>query len=228
MRLVGDELLVARSEHRQPVADHDPVGAGAVELAALAPRIAHHLRIMALAGHRIGRGVDGSEHVEIEEAVVDRRHQRIGHRVRQPHQVAVGTRGIDHDEIEGPLDRAHRVHELLEFGGFIVGDLHGLAELDAAMHGNFEIEAGAARPGAAVVDVTGETLLAAIEIDGGDALAGFHQGDRDMQGGGGFARTALLIAQHNDVRRAGLPLTSLHQHALIPWDIFKFRATAVK
>ena len=54
------------------------------------------------------------------------------------------------------------------------------------MHGDFEIEAGAARPGAAVADVAGEALLAAVEIDGGDALAGFHQGDSDMQGGGGF------------------------------------------
>ena len=54
------------------------------------------------------------------------------------------------------------------------------------MHGNFEIETGAARPGAAVADVTGEALLAAIEIDGGDALAGLHQRDGNMQGGGGF------------------------------------------
>jgi len=34
---------------------------------------------------------------------------------------------------------------LLELGIFIVGDLHGLAEPDAAMHGDFEIEAGTAR-----------------------------------------------------------------------------------
>jgi hypothetical protein len=45
-----------------------------------------------------------------------------------------------------------------------------------------------------VVDVTGETLLATIEIDGGDALARFQQGHSNVQGGGGFARTALLVA----------------------------------
>ena len=122
--------------------------------------------------------------------------------MRQAHQIAVGSRRIDHDEIEGALDRADRVHELLEFGVLVVGDLHGLAELDAAMHRNFEIEAGAARPGAAVVDVTGKALLPAIEIDGGDALAGLHQGDGDVQGGGGFSRTALLVAQHDHMRRA--------------------------
>ena len=148
--------------------------------------------------------------------------------MRQAHQVAVGSRGIDHDEIEGPLDRAHGVHELLEFGCFVVGDLHGLAELDAAMDRDLEIDTGTARPGAAVADVAGEALLAAIEIDGGDALASLHQGDGNMQGGSGFTRTALLVAQHDNVRRAGLPLTGLHQHVSIPWYIFKFRATAVK
>ena len=96
------------------------------------------------------------------------------------------------------------------------------------MYRQFEIEAGAARPGASVVDITGEALLAAIEIDGGDALAGFHQGNRDMQGGSGFPRTALLIAQHNYMSRARLPLTGLHQHVSTPVDIFKLRATAVK
>lgn len=107
--------------------------------------------------------------------------------MRKTHQIAVGPRSVDHDEIECPLDRAHRIHELLKFGRLIVGDLHGVAELDAAMQRDFEIEAGAACPGAPVVDVTGETLLPAIEIDGGDALTGFHQGIGDMQGGGGLA-----------------------------------------
>jgi hypothetical protein len=71
-------------------------------------------------------------------------------------------------------------------------------------------------------------LLAAVEIDGGDALAGFHQRNGDMQGGGGFSRTTLLVSQHNDVRRARLPLTGLQQHVSSPKDIFKLRATAVK
>jgi hypothetical protein len=96
------------------------------------------------------------------------------------------------------------------------------------MHRQFEVEAGAARPGAAVADITGEALLAAIEIDGGDALAGLQQGNGNMQGGGGFTRTALLVAQHNYMGRARLPLTSLHQHFFDPRDIFKLRATAVK
>jgi hypothetical protein len=67
------------------------------------------------------------------------------------------------------------------------------------MHGDFQIEAGAARPGIAVVDVTTETLLPAVKVDGCDALTCFHQGDRDVQSGGGFTRAALLIPQDNYV-----------------------------
>jgi hypothetical protein len=171
---------------------------------------------MALAGHGIGRGIDGSEHVEIEEAVVDRGHQRVGHRMRQTHQIGVGTRRIDDDEIEGALDRAHRLHELLELGIFIVGDLHRLAELDAVVHRDFEVETGAAGPRAPVGDVAGKALLAAVEIDGGDALSGLHQGNGNMQRGGGFSRPALLVAQHDDMRRTELTLTRLKQHDSTP------------
>src|ERR1700732_379901 len=96
------------------------------------------------------------------------------------------------------------------------------------MYGNLEVKTGTVGPDAPVVDVTREALLAASEIDGGNALAGFHQGDGDMQGGGGFTRSTLLVAQHNDVSRAGLTLTSLHQHSSTPCSIFKLRATAVK
>ena len=69
----------------------------------------------------------------------------ISHRMRQPHQVAVGTRRIDHDEIETPFHRAHRLDELLQLRSFVLGDLHGLADLDASMHGNFEVEDCATR-----------------------------------------------------------------------------------
>lgn len=136
--------------------------------------------------------------------------------MRKPHQVAVGAWRVDDDEIEAALDRAHRGDELLEFGVLVLGDQHRLAGLDAVMHGQFECKTGAPRPGAPVADVTRETLLAAVEIDGGDPLAGLHQRNGNVQGGGGFARTALLVTQHHHVGRAGLTLTSLLQHASTP------------
>ncbi|MHC2196151.1 hypothetical protein ACVJF1_008784 [Bradyrhizobium diazoefficiens] len=136
----------------------------------------------------------------------------VGHRMGEPHQVAVGAGRIDDDEIETALDRRDRLHELLELGVLVLGNLHGLAELDAAMHRQLEIELGATGPGGAVVDVVGEALLAAVEVDGGNALTGLQERDRDVQGSGRFAGAALLVAQHNDVRRAGLALASLHKH----------------
>jgi hypothetical protein len=39
------------------------------------------------------------------------------------------------------------------------------------MNRELEVEAGAVHPGASVVDVTGQALLATIEVDGSDALA---------------------------------------------------------
>src|SRR5262249_59477957 len=123
---------------------------------------------------------------------------------------------IDHDEIEGVFDRTDRIRELQQLGILVVGDVHGEPGLDAAMHRQLEVETSAPGPGLAVVDVAGETLLAAVEVEGGDPLAGFHQGDSDVQGGGGFSRTALFVAQHNDVCRTGLPLTGLHEHDSTP------------
>ena len=49
------------------------------------------------------------------------------------------------------------------------------------------------RPGASVVNVAGKTLLTAVEIDGGDALAGLQPGNGDVKCGGGFSRTAFSL-----------------------------------
>src|SRR5437867_1769483 len=89
-----------------------PWPAARVERAALAARVPYQLRVVAFACHGIGGGIDGPQHVEIEETVIDWRHQRVGHRMCQPHQVAVVAGGIDHDEIESTLNRADGIHEL--------------------------------------------------------------------------------------------------------------------
>jgi hypothetical protein len=54
------------------------------------------------------------------------------------------------------------------------------------MDRHFEIETAAARPGPAIIDVTSETLLPAIEIDGGDALASLYRGNGDIHCERGF------------------------------------------
>ncbi len=91
--------------------------------------------------------------------------------------------------------------ELSEFGQLVIADLHGAADLDAAMIGDFQIDAAAPGPCFAVFDVAGETLLAAVQIDGLRPAVGLEQGDSHMDGGGRFTRPAFLIAEHHDVRR---------------------------
>src|ERR1700686_1662140 len=100
--------------------------------------------------------------------------------MRQTDQVGVGPRGIDDDEIECSLHCADGVRELHKFRRFIFQNLNGLAKLDAAVNRELEVEAGAARPGASVVEVTGEALLATIEVDGSDALADLQQRNGNM------------------------------------------------
>ena len=182
-------------------------------LAAFAPCVARHLGVVAVACHRVVRGIDGAEHIEIEKAVIDRRHQRIRHRMRQPHQESIAARRIDDDEVMRAFDRGHCLRKLIELERFVLRDLHTVAELQAIMLGHFEHQARLLRPGTAIIDITGKAALAAIEIDGGDALAGLEQGHCDMQRGRGLARPALLVAEHDDMRRAGL-LCALHQHRL--------------
>src|ERR1700723_419282 len=59
--------------------------------------------------------IDLTEHVKVDETVVKRCDQGIGHRMSKPHQVGVVSRRIDNDEIAIALHRAHRSGESLEF-----------------------------------------------------------------------------------------------------------------
>ncbi len=48
----------------------------------------------------------------------------------------------------------------------------------------------------------------------------FSKATRDVKRGGGLPRPALLVAQHDDMRRPGLPLTRLQKHSRLPIVIF--------
>ena len=88
------------------------------------------------------------------------------------------------------------------------------------MHRHLELDAGVPGPGAPILDVVGEALLPRVEIDGGDPLPDIHQGDGDVHGGGRFARAALLVAEHDDVRGRRPSRARLNQHdATSPWAI---------
>jgi hypothetical protein len=212
----ADQLLVARAEQREPVAHHDPVGQPAVDDAPLAPRVPHHLGVVARAGDLEGRGIDIAQHVEVEKAVVQRRHQRVGHRVRETHQVGVVPRRVHHDEIMGVLDRVDRARETAELGGLVLVDPDAFRARDRVVLRHLERETGAPDVVAAVLDVAGEGLLPAVEVDRRHALPGLEQRDRDVHRAGGFARATLLVAEHDHVRGTWNAAHCLEQHYSTP------------
>ena len=88
-----------------------------------------------------------AEHVEIDEAVVERRDQRIRHRMREPHQVGVVAGRIDDDEVVGLLDRADRLGEAAELRCLVLVDPQTVEP--RAMQkcvGNFQLDARRAPP----------------------------------------------------------------------------------
>ena len=95
--------------------------------------VADHLGVMALAGDRIGGRVDGAEHIEIDEAVVERGNQRVGHGMREPREIAVGAGRVDDDEIVRLLDRADRLGKARELDRLVLVELGTLSSIPACL-----------------------------------------------------------------------------------------------
>ena len=125
--------------------------------------------------------------------------------MRQPRQMAVVTRRIDDDVTVIGGQGFDGVEECRACLCLVFGfwELGLLVETDMVRSRQFF--AALPRPGQAVVDVMRKAALPAIEVDGGDALAQFQQGDGDMHGNGGFTRSPLFVAydDHADARRTG-------------------------
>src|SRR5262249_48663653 len=84
--------------------------------------------------------------------------------------------------------------------------------ITCALGPQLELNTWARGPGAAVFDVMSEGFLPAVEVDGGNALAGLEQRHRDMQRCCRLARATLFIAEHDHVRRRVCLLSRLVQH----------------
>src|SRR5664279_5722344 len=167
---------------------------------------------MAFSGDaEIGR-IEGGEHVEIEEAVVERRDQRVGHRMGEPHQISVVAGRIDHHHVVAVLERTDSLREVGEFLRLVGFQRIALGPLHAVMRRQIKRDARALAPGAAVLDVMGETFLPAVEIDGRHALAGLEQRDRNVQSSRGLTRAAFLVAENDHVSGLTSLLDRLDQH----------------
>jgi len=94
------------------------------------------------------------------------------------------------------------------------------------MDGNLEIESGTGCPGAAVVDVTGKTLLAAIEVEGRKYFVATEAADVPAQADGlrllpGFDEFLLGYRDRSSV------LAPEHSQAIVPGGNGMFKATIV-
>ena len=134
---IAHQPLVARAERGETIAHHDPIGELAVDKPALPARFAHHVGVMAFAGNAEIGLVERGQHVEIHEAVVERRHQRIGHRMGEPHQIGIIARRIDHDDVMVMLDAADGGGEIREFLRFVGFDRITFAARHAKMRRQF-------------------------------------------------------------------------------------------
>lgn len=138
---------------------------------------------MADAGHGKGVGGDAGQHVEIDEAVVKRRNQRVGHEVRQPRQKRVLARRIDDYSVVAVGEPGDGVGKLRVRGDLVLG-ARNVQLLEADMGGRGRLLAALACPGEPILDIAGEAALPAIEVDGGYASAGLQQRAGDMDGDG--------------------------------------------
>ena len=60
-------------------------------------------------------GVNGTEHVEVKEAVVHRSYQDVRCRMGKAARIAIRARRVDDDEINIPVERVDRIDEPLAF-----------------------------------------------------------------------------------------------------------------
>ena len=75
-------------------------------MATLATDLAHHNGIMTDPGNFERFRIDAVEHVKIDEGIVHRGDQRVGHRVRKSAEIIVRTRRVDDDKIMSVLNFA--------------------------------------------------------------------------------------------------------------------------
>ncbi len=195
-RLV-DAALVARVGVAGAVAHHHPVHLPPLlfdlRAAALDPRFPDQFGVEAQLADLEGLGIDLPDQVEIDEAVVHRRHQRVGTGGDMASEGIVAPRRIENEEIRAFADPR---------GLF-------LQRLDGVAVAGIEHWAGQLHPApvlrrSAVLAIAEEGGLPRVEIERGDLGALIGQSHRHMHRRGRFARAALLVGEDNAVRRRHL------------------------
>src|SRR5262245_62368296 len=118
----------------------------------------------------------------------------------EPHQKGIVPGRIHHHEVMRALNHVDGGTEVSDLGPLVDFNRAGLGALDAVMRRQLELYTRALSPGAAILDVMGESFLAAVEIDSSDAVACLEQRHRDMHRWGRVAGTTLLNCEDESGR----------------------------
>ena len=141
--------------------------------------------------------MDLADEVEVDEAVVHRRHQRIGPEDRRAGDRVVATGRVDDDDVGLSGEAAD--------GGVEAGVVVIVEHFERRLR---QVGLQPADGGGAVFEIARQGPLAAVEVERGDAVAGGRQGNGGMDGGGRFARPALFIGEDDEVRLCHVPLAT--------------------
>ncbi len=186
--------LLRASVAPEAVAHHDPVDRAAIAHGAALLRLPHHLAVEAGPRDAQRLRVHLRQQIEIDEAVVHRRDQRIRKRVSKTREMRVAARRVDHDHVVGAGELAERLRETLP-----LIDIAGLAarcrDLDRAHIRHRQLDALRRGKRPPVLDIARERRLPRIDIDAPHLAPGLEQADDKMQRRGRLPRPALLIAQ---------------------------------
>ena len=130
-----------------------------------------------------------TDQVEIDKTVIERGHQRIGGGCRMQGIFIVAARRIDDEEI---VALGNFVGQRIEFG-----------DIRPVEHGKAHTGQGDIAPLfgiGAIFEIAKQRTLARIEIDRRDPCPLIGKRDSDMDGGGRFAGSALLICEDDSMR----------------------------
>ena len=173
----------------EAITQHDPVDGAAIGFRAHLTQVPDQFGVKARLFDLKAFGVDLPDQVEIDEAVVHRRDERVGKRDRRARQRIVAAGRIDDDEVgilAEACDRRLQTVRRQQRQHFV---LHHRQSDVAPTH----------RRGA-VLEVARKCTLARIEVECGDAVAGGGKRDRHVHCRGRLAGPALFVREHDTVR----------------------------
>lgn len=205
LKSFSHRALVVRACCRKPVAHDDPVDIARDprHRPALA-RVPHHFRIETGTKKLARFRVEPREKIEIDKTVIQGGDDRVGVRMRKAGQMRVGARAVDHDEM-AVGQRLQGRREMLRFGAARFFAAVDRGWFDPRLRR--EMKAGvfrlSERP--TIFHIPRKTALTHVEVDRRNTVSAFEERYRNMHRGGRFARSALFIAENDDVRHEFTP-----------------------